>query len=201
MTTLYLIRHGETPWNVEGRYQGQLDPPLTERGRRQAQATAKELASVGFEAIYSSDLARAHQTAQALAEEIGLEVQLDPRLREIDQGEWQGVLIGDIRTGWPEEIQGWEQDPWHHHPPGGERLEEVQQRLLAAIDEIVANHWQGTVAIFAHKLPIALLKIRYQGHPPEKLWSLLPANAAWEIFTVNPKEQRAAPGPRNRKYS
>lgn len=201
MTTLYLIRHGETPWNVEGRYQGQLDPPLTERGRRQAQATARELASISFEAIYSSDLARAHQTAQALAEESGLDIQLDPRLREINQGEWQGVLIGDIRARWPEEIRGWEQDPWHHHPPGGERLAEVQQRLLAAVDEIVAAHPQGAVAIFAHKLPIALLKIRYQDHPPETLWSLLPANADWEIFTVNPEEQRAAPGPRNRGYS
>jgi broad specificity phosphatase PhoE len=182
MTTIYMIRHGETPWNVEGRYQGQLDPPLTVNGRRQAQVTAEHLASLNFEAIYSSDLARAGQTAEALAHKIGCSIQFDPRLREIHQGEWQGVLISDIRAGWPNEIYGWEHDPWQHHPPGGERLQELQARLFAAIDDIAARHPQGVVAVFSHKLPIALLKIRYQGYPPEQIWSLLPANGAWEIF-------------------
>ena len=82
MTTLYVVRHGETPWNVVGRYQGQLDPPLNENGRRQAETTAAKLALLGFEAIYSSDLARARQTAEALSQKTGLPVQLDPRLRE-----------------------------------------------------------------------------------------------------------------------
>ncbi len=185
MTTLYLIRHGETPWNIEGRYQGQLDPPLNENGRRQAQGTAAQLAPLGFEALYSSDLARARQTAKALAEKTGLPLHLDPRLREIDQGEWQGVLIGDIRNRWPTKISGWESNPWQHHPPGGETLQQVQTRLFAAIDEVMVRYPQGPVAIFSHKLPIALLKIRYQGCPADEIWSLLPANGAWEIFNVN----------------
>lgn len=184
MTTLYLIRHGETPWNVEGRYQGQLDPPLNERGHRQARAAAERLAPIGFDVIYSSDLARARQTAEALAELIGLPVHVDPRLREIHQGVWQGVLIDEIRARWPRELDGWERDPWRYHPPGGERIDEVQARLFAAIDEIVARHPRGTVAVFTHKLPIALLKVRYQGHPATGLWSLLPAHCAWEIFEV-----------------
>lgn len=185
MTTLYLIRHGQTPWNVEGRYQGQLDPPLNENGRRQAQATAAKLAPLGFEAIYSSDLTRAKQTAQTLVEKTGLPLHLDPRLREINQGEWQGVLIDDIRARWPQEIHGWETNPWQHHPPGGETLQQVQIRLFTAIGQITARHPQGPVAIFSHKLPIALLKIRYQGCPAEDIWSLLPANGAWEIFDIN----------------
>jgi broad specificity phosphatase PhoE len=184
MTTLYVIRHGETPWNVEGRYQGQLDPPLNENGRRQAEASAHKLAPLGFEAIYSSDLARAHQTAAALAEKTGLPVQLDPRLREIHQGKWQGVLIGDIRAGWPNEIEGWESRPWEYPPPGGESLPQMQTRLVAAVDEIIARHPKDKVAVFSHKLPIALLKIRWQGHPAEEIWSLLPANGAWEVFEV-----------------
>jgi probable phosphoglycerate mutase len=184
VTVLYLVRHGETPWNVEGRYQGQLDPPLTERGCRQAQATAVELAPLGFEAIYSSDLARAHQTALPLADATGLPVQLDERLREINQGEWEGVLIDDIRARWSEAIKGWEQDPWQYKPPGGESLVQIQARLFTAIDDIIDRHPEGKVAVFSHKLPIALLKIRYQDHPRETLWSLLPANGAWEIFDV-----------------
>lgn len=184
MTTLYLVRHGETPWNVEGRYQGQLDPPLTERGQQQAHATAVKLATEGISAIYSSDLARAAQTAQALAEVTGLSITTDERLREINQGEWQGVVIGDIRAGWPAALHGWESDPWRYHPPGGETLQQVQQRLFATIADISATHTGQKVAVFSHKLPIALLKIRYQGHPHAKIWSLLPANGAWEVFEV-----------------
>jgi broad specificity phosphatase PhoE len=184
-TTIYMVRHGETPWNVEGRYQGHLDPPLTEKGLQQAQTTASKLAPLDFDVIYSSDLARARQTAQALAAETGLLVQFDSRFREIHQGEWQGVLIGDIRKGWPDEIYGWETDPWNHHPPGGESLQQQQTRVFAAFDDIVAQHPGKKVAVFTHKLPIALLKIRFQSHPPEQIWSLLPANAAWEIFEVD----------------
>ncbi|MCZ7567273.1 MAG: histidine phosphatase family protein [Ardenticatenaceae bacterium] len=198
MTTLYLIRHGETPWNLEGRYQGQLNPPLTTCGRQQARAAAERLAPVGFDAIYSSDLARARQTAEALAELTGLPVQLDSRLREIHQGEWQGVLIDEIRARWPQEIQGWERDPWRYPPPGGECLEDVQTRLFEAVDEIVVRHPQGTVAVFTHKLPIALLKIRDQSHPAADLWSLLPAHCAWEIFEVEAESGRAAGGKRSR---
>jgi broad specificity phosphatase PhoE len=188
MTALYMVRHGETPWNVEGRYQGQLDPPLSKKGRQQAQATANSLAPLGFDAIFSSDLARARQTAEALADITNLAIQLDSRLREIHQGQWQGVLIDDIRAGWPDEIYGWENDPWHYHPPGGERLQALQTRLSAVIRDIAARHPQGKVAVFTHKLPIALLKIRYQAHPPEQIWSLLPANGAWEIFEVGDED-------------
>lgn len=184
MTTLYLVRHGQTAWNVEGRYQGQLDPPLNALGREQARRAAAELAPIGFDAIYSSDLARARQTAEALAALTGLPVRLEPRLREIDQGEWQGILIDEIRARWPEELAGWERDPWKYHPPGGERVDQVRDRVFAAIDEIVARHPDETVAVFTHKLPIALLKVRYQGHPAANLWSLLPPNCGWEIFEV-----------------
>jgi broad specificity phosphatase PhoE len=192
LTTLYLVRHGETLWNVEGRYQGQLDPPLNERGQAQARSTARELAALGVDAIYSSDLARAFETAQALAELTGLPVITDPRLREINQGEWQGILIGDIRSRWPEQIARWEQHPWECCPPGGERLDQIQARIMDSIDEIARHHPGGTVAIFTHKLPIALLKIRYRGHDPSMLWSLLPANATWERFEIEP-ERAASP--------
>jgi broad specificity phosphatase PhoE len=186
LTTLYLVRHGQTDWNVAGRYQGQLDPPLNHQGRQQAREMAVALADVGFDAIYSSDLARARQTAAALAALIGCPVQLDARLREIHQGQWQGRLIADIRQEWPDVLTRWERAPWQNSPPAGERLEQVQARLFAAIDEIVAHHPDETVAVFTHKLPIALLRIRHQGQPPERLWSLLPQNCAWEVFQLHP---------------
>ncbi len=187
MTTVYAVRHGETPWNVEGRYQGQLDPPLNARGRQQAQITAKALAPLNIEAIYSSDLKRAVQTAEALARLTDISIRLDPRLREIHQGAWQGVLVEEIERRWPDEFAGWRRDPWHHRPPGGERLQDVQERVLAALYDIAARHPGGTVAVFTHKLPIALLKIALHGAPADRLWELLPANGAWEVFHVTPE--------------
>ncbi len=188
MTTIYAVRHGETPWNVEGRYQGQLDPPLNERGHQQAEATARALASLGIEAIYSSDLKRAAQTAEALARLTGLPIVFDPRLREIHQGEWQGVLVEEIQRRWPEVFEGWRRDPWHYRPPGGETLQALRERVLAAIWDIVRRHPEGTVAVFTHKLPIALLKIEFKGAPPDQLWELLPKNGAWEVFEVRPEK-------------
>jgi broad specificity phosphatase PhoE len=184
MTSLYLIRHGQTLWNVEGRYQGQMNPALTEQGREQARVAAEQLAPLGFSAIYSSDLARAYQTAEALSKEVGLPIHVDERLREIDQGKWEGMLYSDIRVQWPVEVARWQNEPWTSSPPGGEQIEQLQARVFEAIDEIVARHPNERVAVFTHKLPIALLKIRYRGHAPDELWSLLPANAAWELFEV-----------------
>jgi broad specificity phosphatase PhoE len=91
VTTLLLVRHGETDWNAEGRLQGHTDMPLNDLGRRQARALADELAGDGIEAVYSSDLARASETAEIVAERLGLPVGLDPDLREKDWGTWEGA--------------------------------------------------------------------------------------------------------------
>jgi probable phosphoglycerate mutase len=91
MTTLLLVRHGETDWNAEGRLQGHTDRPLSDYGRRQAQQLANELEHEELEAIYSSDLARARETAEIVGERLGLLVVLDPDLREKDWGTWEGL--------------------------------------------------------------------------------------------------------------
>src|SRR5438876_6692501 len=91
VTTLILARHGETDWNRDGRFQGHADPPLNDRGREQARSLADALADQPIEAIYSSDLRRAHETAQIVAQRQGLEVLVDPDLRERDVGEWSGL--------------------------------------------------------------------------------------------------------------
>jgi broad specificity phosphatase PhoE len=91
VTTLLLVRHGETDWNADGRLQGQTDRPLSDFGRRQAHELAEELAGEGLEAIYSSDLVRARETAEIVDERLGLGVALDPDLREKDWGNWEGL--------------------------------------------------------------------------------------------------------------
>ncbi len=183
MTRLYLIRHGRTDWNDAGRYQGQADPPLNAQGRAQARALAQALRSVPFEVIYSSDLARAHETAQALAEVIGLPVHLDPRLREIHQGEWEGLLASEIQARYPHLWEQWHKAPLTVRLPGGESLQELEARFTAALDDISAAHPEGTVAVFLHKIAMALVRCRLRGLSPNRFWEVIPDNAAWDVVT------------------
>ena len=187
MTRLLLIRHGETDWNVEGRYQGQADPPLNERGLAQARALAERLKREGIRpaAIYSSPLRRAWQTAQIIAEAVGAPLFAEPRLKEICLGEWEGVLTPEIMRRWPETFRDWEERPWETRPPGGETIAEVQKRVYAAVDDILARHPNDTVAIVAHRLPLALLKIRYQGYDPAEVRRIPIPNAEAEEIVIS----------------
>ena len=138
MTTLLLARHGETDWNRELRIQGSSDIELNELGRRQAQSLAQELTDVDLDAIYASDLRRARATAAAVAATHGLEVTLDPRLRERSFGSWEGLTREDVNA----------MPPGSHHD--GETDEEVRERMLAAVREIAAAHPGEEVLIVSH---------------------------------------------------
>jgi broad specificity phosphatase PhoE len=138
VTTLLLARHGETDWNRELRIQGSSDIALNDLGREQARALAKELADVELDAIYASDLVRARETADAVAATHGLEVRLDPRLRERSFGSWEGLTREDI-AAFPE---GSRHD--------GESDEEVRARVLGAIEEIARRHRGEQVLVVSH---------------------------------------------------
>jgi alpha-ribazole phosphatase len=176
MTRLILIRHGQTDWNLAGRYQGQSDLPLNERGREQALEIAHSLAGSVMSAIYASDLARARDTAQVLACAAGLEVQLDPRLREINQGEWEGMLFADIQARYPQELKRRRESPLGFAPPGGETVQEVKERVLSAVQQIVRSHPDQTVAIVSHGLALAVVRAHYGNHPIQQVWELIPGN-------------------------
>lgn len=128
MTRLLLVRHGETDWNADGRLQGQTDRPLSDFGRKQARRLADELAAEGFEAIYSSDLARARETAEIIGARLGLPVELDPDLREKDWGTWEGLTAV-------------ERDRVEF---AGESTEAHQERILRALRRISESHPDGT---------------------------------------------------------
>jgi len=137
MTSIILIRHGETDWNIEGRYQGQADPPLNSQGLLQAQNLVPELQDSGLRALYTSPLQRTKQTANILANKFGIPVVDEPRLMEIHQGDWQTRLRSEIETLYPELFSNWETNPWEVTPPGGEHLSEVQARVNDAVDDIL----------------------------------------------------------------
>lgn len=197
MTRLVLVRHGETDWNVEGRYQGQADPPLNERGKAQARQVAEALRPIGIDVIYSSPLRRAWQTAEIIAQTLGVPLFAEPRLMEIHQGDWQGRLRAEIAAKYPELFQRWLTDPWHVTPPGGESLQQVQARVYAAVDEILARHRGQTVALVTHRIPIALLKVRYQGLDPDAVRRLELPNTYWEVLAIEDIAQPEIRGERD----
>lgn len=148
MTTILLARHGESDWNREHRWQGHTDRPLTELGRRQAAALAERLADVPLDAVYASDLARARDTALAVAERKGLRVVARPDLREVDVGNWSGKTRADVERSDPEGIARWLEGAtgWL----GGETYEEMAARAVAAVREIAAAHAGGRVLVVSH---------------------------------------------------
>ncbi len=157
---LFLLRHGETVFNAQGRAQGFSDPELTELGRRQARALANAFASQTLTAVYASDLKRAVETARIIAQPHGLLVQTDPDLREIDQGIFEGLSVAEIRTQYSELVKEWMAAPDHFVMPQGESLAQVQERAWASVQRIVAAHPEGQVVAISHNLTIMAILCR-----------------------------------------
>ncbi|HEU4851899.1 MAG TPA: histidine phosphatase family protein [Telluria sp.] len=154
MTSIILIRHGETAWNAERRLQGHTDIALNTEGQRQAEALARALAGERFDAIGASDLQRAHQTAAAVARHHGLPVAQDARLRERCYGAFEGKLYADIARQYPSEWEAWQARDVDSVPPAGERPAEsfraFYQRSLGAILDWAARHPGKSLALVAH---------------------------------------------------
>lgn len=184
MTTLILIRHGETDWNLEGRYTGQSEIQLNTRGLQQAEALSERLCDKKIDAIYSSDLLRASQTALRLKSDRDIPLHLDPRLREIDQGEWEGLHFDEIRTRYREAWEKRQDAPLEVAPPGGETVGELRQRVLQALREIINRHPQETIAIVSHGLALAIIQVETHGMPIESVWDHIPSNADPKFLTV-----------------
>jgi broad specificity phosphatase PhoE/ribonuclease HI len=155
-TVAMLLRHGETPLSVDKRFSGRTDIALTERGEAQAAAAAKRLADAGIEAIVSSPLRRTQQTAAAVAEVLGLDVELDDGFAETDFGEWEGSSFRELSSTAADKLQAWLDDP-RVAPPGGESMVSTDARVAAARDRVLSSHPGKTVLIVSHVTPIKLM--------------------------------------------
>jgi broad specificity phosphatase PhoE len=142
VTRLLLVRHGQSTWNENGRWQGQADPPLTELGERQASDAAERIGMV--DAIYASDLERASHTAGIIAARLGSDVLLDPRLRERHAGPWQGLTKAEIEADWPGFLDSGER------PDGYEDDVYVLARALLSLRDIATAHAAGEVLVVTH---------------------------------------------------
>ena len=159
MTRLLLLRHGESEWNAQGRWQGWADPPLSALGEQQGVEAGRRLRSVGLSAVAASDLRRAMRTAKLAAAEVGLPgpVHVEPGVREYDVGEWSGLTRTEIETQWPGALHAWRQGRLVA-TPGGETRDTFVARVAAAVTRIASAHPGGTVLVVTHGGVISALE-------------------------------------------
>ncbi len=151
------IRPGETDWNRDKRYQGWVAVPLNEHGRRQVQRLANFVRNIGLSAVYTSDLKRSLETAEILREKLGYPAVIDQRLRERNIGHWQGMTRQNMEAWYPDEYQAFLADPANYRIPGGESRKDVEERMLAAFNDILKDDKGETVGIISHSTVINTL--------------------------------------------
>lgn len=169
MTVLILVRHGETIWNAEHRYQGQSDIPLSEGGIQQAERVAARLQSEAFDALYVSDLSRAKQTATIINQHHQLEVRSDARLREANMGIFEGLTPDEQRARFPDIYDIWRADP-DMPPPQGEPRTDIEARMQAILDHILDAHANQRVLIVGHGGTLRTLMCLCIGLPSHLYW-------------------------------
>lgn len=172
---LWMVRHGQTDWNLEGRYQGQADIPLNEQGIQQAYNLCKKLDGVKFSAIFCSDLKRARQTAEIVGAHLDISVRIDPRFREINQGEWEGQLVNDIKKRYLEKA-GSHSQAAGLRPPGGETVVEVAQRMVKGAQAICEQFDGQRVLLVSHGLAVATLICMAGGLSLDEAYRQIPEN-------------------------
>jgi broad specificity phosphatase PhoE len=183
VTIIHLVRHGETDWNRELRWQGHSDPPLNDRGRRQARALADALDGTRLAAVYSSDLSRASETAEIVASRFDLRVAVDSGLREIDVGSWEGLTLEEIEARFPEAVTRWEQKGAHGWE-GGESHDQMAARVQGAVHSIAAEHDGEEVLVVTHGGPIRALKALAAGLDYPRDRRSVPYTENCEVFAI-----------------
>lgn len=169
---ILLARHGETRWNAEGRYQGQMDIPLSDTGEAQARALGERLAGVSIARAVASPLVRAALTAQLALKERAPMLGFDPGLQEIAHGAWEGLLASEIRQRDPQLLDAWREHPETVQMPGGESLKEVLDRAWPAFERAGAGLGDDdTLLVVAHDAVNRVLLCRILGLPLARLWS------------------------------
>ena len=160
---LILVRHGETDWNKLGRCQGVSDVPLNSTGEKQAKDLASSLKGENISAIFSSNLQRALHTAKSISEHHEIEVRIDERFREMDQGDFEGLDFEYIRENYGHILKKWREEPETLRIPGGESLTEVQNRAWQAINNLLKEYSGKNVLVVTHNLTIITLLCKFSG--------------------------------------
>jgi len=188
MPKIILVRHGKTVWNAEGRYQGKMDIPLNEEGKEQARRVGEALKEFPVKAVFSSPLSRCRDTAQEIAKHHGLEVQVKEGFKEIDHGEWEGMLASEVEEKYPELLKLWRTRPAEVKMPGGESLKDVYDRAVKAFEEVVSQFSpEDLIVIVGHDATNKVLMCHLLGVDLNKFWAFKQANCGITVLEYEPE--------------
>jgi probable phosphoglycerate mutase len=182
-TRFIIVRHGETAWNLEGRYQGHADSGLTETGLAQARLLAERFACDPVSRLYSSDLGRACETARIIASRTGRELHLDQRLRERSLGVMQGLRRIEFQQRMPEDYARFTSGDWDYAPPEGESSRLSVARFMAAVTEIATNHAGQTIGLITHGGVLGNFLRAVIGIGSEEPRRFKRFNGSWNVFS------------------
>lgn len=195
MIRIILLRHGETTWNIEGRYQGQEDTPLSPQGLEQGRKAALALKNIPIDRAISSPLSRSFETCRMAADYHHLTVMKDGRLIEISHGLWEGIHADEIEARYPKEFRLWHTHPEQVQMPEGENLEDVRKRAREAFDEYAAKYDGETVLVAAHDAVNKAIICDLLGLDMSHFWQIKQDNACinvlecdkgiWRLVTLN----------------
>lgn len=189
MTRLFLIRHGETEWNKNLRYQGHRDIPLSETGLAQAKKIARRLSTEKIDAIYSSDLSRALETAKAIAGFHEVSVNIVTELKETNFGRWEGLTYNEIENQFREVMHGWRENPRDTKIPGGESLSEVAERCLKGLEKVISDNPDKNVVVVAHGGIIRIIVATVLGMSINDYWKIKQDNVSLNIIEFYNKDR------------
>jgi broad specificity phosphatase PhoE len=170
-TSIILVRHGQTAWNAIEVFRGRIDIELDETGLKQAELLGEYLGQRELKAVYSSPLKRAVKTAEAIARHHRLAVEIAPDLNDMDFGEWQGLSLQEVRIQFDELLVAWTSEPHRVRIPSGESLDDVRQRALTLVNQIVDKH-EGTVVLVSHRVVNKVLICALLGLDNSHFWDI-----------------------------
>lgn len=172
MTRIYIVRHGTTEWNQGEIFRGRVDIKLNDTGRAEAQALADYFRPIQLQAIYSSPLSRAWETAQAVADGRELEITPDPSFIDIDFGEWHGLPLKEVKEKYPAIYRAWREEPHTVTFPKGESLEQVRHRAWAGLQTIINKSIDQTILIVSHRVVTKLIICSALGLDNSHFWQI-----------------------------
>jgi len=183
-TRFILVRHGQTGWNKEERFRGRADIELDETGLKQARLAAERIAEWEISAVYSSPLKRAKSTAQCIAERFGLSAVMLEGLNDMNFGEWEGLLVSEVREKHAKLFNEWRHNPERFAVPGGESLGDVSRRVVATIDELALKHEGETIAVVSHRVVCKVLLCHLLGLDNSHFWKIAQDSTAVNAFEI-----------------
>lgn len=169
-TTLYIVRHGETEWNVERRMQGHMDSPLTALGARQAQWLGEAMKDTAIDCIYASSSGRTDMTARLIRGERDIPIISTDALKEIHMGDWEGQLADELRRTYPDQFEAFWYEPTEYKGVNGETFEELRHRVLPYVQSMIADNEGKSILIVTHTVVVKTLMAYFEHRHPDQLW-------------------------------